>query len=267
LYVYRNGDLVSAFDITADRMFVHLPGLKIEDKVWSIQGLCTRYSPESVHETAKGGLMKVRQSPDPIERGSLVQVRITATDADTKEPVNGSVRVGGPIVAATGAPFNLNIPIGAAGPPSQVEAVGYLSGGIAWTLVDPKPPPKRLTLSLTNQSGSTFIITAVTWTVWQQTVSGFGSPVTLNGSSVSMEPGANGQYHIHADVLATRVATAEDELSEFRGTGTIGPGGAVTRVIVWTGADMVVDFSLIAEGQASPYGVPPGLYNPVVISV
>ena len=265
LYVFLNGHVATSFDITGERMFASLPGMKIEDTVWAIQSLCTKYSGESTHESVKGGTMKVSQSPDPIQRGKPAAVTITAHDADTNDAVNGSVRVGGAIVAATGAAFGLTIPAGAAGPPAQVEALGYVSGAIAWHLVDPPPPPAaKLHLAVIDQSGGAFSIAGVTWTVWRQTVSGFTLVATLNGSSVTLQPGASGQYHIHADLAATRTYIGVNELAEFRGTAT-GPGGATTLALVWGGADQSRTFRLVSEAQTVNTG---GgyftIYNPVV---
>lgn len=266
LYVFLNGALATALDISSDRMFAALPGLKIEDQVWAIQGLCTKYSPESSHEAAKGGTMKVGQAPSPIERGKSVSVTITATDAQTSDAVNGSVRISGAIAAATGSAFAVNIAKGAAGPPAQVEAVGYISGAIKWNLVDPPPPPAaKLHLAVINQSGGAFKIAGVTWTVWQQTISGFSQLAMVNGESVTVQPSASGQYQIHADVVVTRIATGYNELSEFRGTAT-GPGGASTLVIAWAGADQLRTFRLVTEAQtANTGGGYFTIYNPVVV--
>ena len=94
--------------------------------------------------------------------------------------------------------------------------------------------------------------------MWQQTVRGFNLLATVSGASATVQPAANGQYHIHVDVAATRVATGVNELAEFRGTAT-GPNGVKTLVIVWPGADQSRTFRLVTEGQ------PNNIFNPVVV--
>lgn len=155
--------------------------------------------------------------------------------------------------------------VSAAGPPAQVEALGYLSGAINWHLVDPPPPPAaKLHLAVINQSGGQFTIAAVTWTVWQQTFAGFQLLATANGESVVIQPVVNGQYHIHADVLATRLSIGINELAEFRGAWK-GPDAASTLLIGWTGVDLSRTFRLVTEAQTADTG---GgyftIYNPVV---
>jgi hypothetical protein len=138
-----------------------------------------------------------------------------------------------------------------------VNPDGQSSAAISFNVT--APPPAKLQLSVIDKSGGNFSLTSVTWTVWQQTISGFtvlASNVT--GQSAAVQPTASGQYHIHADVLAERLSTGEVELAEFRGTAS-GPGGAATLVIVWSmGVSQSRTFRLIAEGIGG------GLYNPVV---
>lgn len=132
----------------------------------------------------------------------------------------------------------------------------------------PSPPPKsstaRFHFAVINQSGGHFMIAGVTWTVWRQTVSGFTLLSIVNGESVTLPPTANGQYHVHADVAATRLETGLNELAEFRGTAT-GPGGVDTLVIVLDGVDQSRTFRLFTEPQTVDTG---GslitIYNPVV---
>ena len=121
----------------------------------------------------------------------------------------------------------------------------------------PSPPASVLNLKVTNQSGGHFSISGVTWTLWQQTVSGLVQLPLVHGESVAVRPPANGQYHVRADVTAIRVATGDNELAEFRGNAR-GPNNVPTLVIVWPGASQLRTFSLLAEGQSGQ------LYNPVV---
>jgi hypothetical protein len=123
--------------------------------------------------------------------------------------------------------------------------------------------PQKLHLALQNQSGGLFGITSVVWTIWHRVGSAFTALPQVTGTSAVLTPPANGQYLIHADVWAERVATVTNELSEFRGIVT-GPAGATAVVVVWAGADMTKTFKLVAEAQASTPGGPLDLYNPVV---
>jgi hypothetical protein len=152
----------------------------------------------------------------------------------------------------------------------QVSRTGIQNTGITTLIklfhvegVQPPPPPPppqtaKLHLALINQSGKFFKIAGVTWTVWHQTIAGFTQLATVNGESVTVQPIETGQqYHIHGDVVATRISTGDNELAEFRGTAT-GPGGAVTLVIVGTNSDQSRTFRLVAESPQI------GLVNPVV---
>lgn len=128
----------------------------------------------------------------------------------------------------------------------------------------PKPSTAKFHFAVINQSGGHFRIAGVTWTVWHQTVSGFTLLSTVDGESVTLPPTTNGQYHVHADVAATRLETGLNELAEFRSTAT-GPGGAVTLVIVLDGTDQSRTFRLVTESQTGDTG---GslltIHNPVV---
>jgi hypothetical protein len=128
----------------------------------------------------------------------------------------------------------------------------------------PKPSSAKFHFAVINQSSGHFRIAGVTWTVWHQTVSGFTLLSTVNGESVTLPQSANGQYQVHADVAVTRLETGLNELAEFRGN-AIGPGGAVTLVIMLDGIDQSRTFRLLTESQTADTGN--GLitiHNPVV---
>jgi hypothetical protein len=125
----------------------------------------------------------------------------------------------------------------------------------------PKPTaPPKLHLSITDQSGGNFSIKSVTWTVWQQTLSGFTQLPQQTTPTAVFPAVANGQYLIHADVFATRAATGVAELAQFIGT-VQGPGGASATVVDLGTSDQTHAYRLVAVGAED------GLYNPEVTQV
>lgn len=133
----------------------------------------------------------------------------------------------------------------------------------------PPPPPGNLRLTVENQNNGFFSIAEVRWTVWQQMLDRFDLLTQVGGMSVTVQPRANGQqYHIHADVFATRLFTGTTELAEFRGTATT-PDGVTTLVLVWDGAEQSRHFRLEALSQTVDLG-DGGLQtvvNPVVVLI
>jgi hypothetical protein len=237
--------------------------LKVEDIVTARQAMCARISEESNREPARLGAMKTAHTPSPITRGKAASVTVTATDADDGRVVNGSVRVGGIVVAATGAAFGITFPATGA-PAAAVEAPGYTPGAIAWNLVNPPPtPPALLHLAVTNQASASFTITAVQWTVVLQEVSGNNVVATPTGESITVTPPKNGQYLIRADVSVDDLVAGENVLAEFRGNTTI--SGQQWLVLVWGGAAQSRTMRLIAETQQVWPGGVPYTVNPVVV--
>ena len=245
VYVFVNSVPTARFDATATEMFVPLPKLAREAVVFARQSMCTKISPESNRENAKLGEMKIGHSPSPITRTKQTSVTVTATDRETKQPVSGSVRIGGTVVGATGAAFAHTFASGAP-PASVVDAADYVSTDIPWNLVDPAPQQAILHLGITNQQPARYTITSVTWTIARQDPGGLTIVATPTGASVAQPLSTAGQYQIHADVFVDDLVDGVNVLAEFRGNTTL-PGGQ--HVIVWSNTDLSVPFRLFAESQ------------------
>jgi hypothetical protein len=264
VHVWVSGLLTTSFDAIAPEMFVTLSGLTREAPVVARQAMCTKISAESNREVAKLGEMKPSHSPSPITRGKAASITVTAKDRDNGQPVNGSVKIGGSVVGATGTAFGFTFPNGPA-PASSVEAANYVSAPISWNLVDPPPQPQaKLHLSIANQATSLFTITAVAWSVERQELNGtFTLIASPSGQSVVVQPPTNGQYHVYAAVSVDDLVNGGNILAEFRGNATV--HGLHTLLVVWANVDLSENFRLFAEPQVIwAGGTAYTVYNPVV---
>lgn len=265
VHVFVNTVLKTSFDAISTRMFVPLSGLTHKESVVvARQAMCTKISEESNREVAQLGELEASYAPTLITRSKPTSITVTAKDRDTGQPVNGSVRIGGSVVGATGTAFGFTFPSGPA-PASTVEAADYFSAPITWNLVDPPPqPPAKLHLSINNQAPSFFTITSVAWSVERQELSGtFTLIASPSGESAVVQPPTNGQYHIHAVVSVKDNVNGGNIFAEFRGNATV--QGLHTLLVVWTNVDLSENFRLFAESQVIwGGGTAYTVYNPVV---
>ncbi|WP_329484278.1 hypothetical protein OG555_19210 [Kribbella sp. NBC_01484] len=267
-YVRVNGALRPGVDVTTDRMFFPVPGLGSgrDDHVTLQQTMCTKQSIESSSEPVTQGVMKVGVTPSTIQRGVPTSITVTAADADTGQPVGGVVRIAGAVVGPTGTPFGYLFALGQPAPPATVEAVGYEPSAITFNLVDPPPASTgTLHLSVNNNYPGILKITSITWSLWRQNLNSFTlvSTVTEKGTSTTMKPSPNGQYHIHADVWVDNNVSGYNEVAEFRGNQQV--NGTSTLEITWSGSDQSRAFRLFTETQIiTAGGTTTTVVNPVV---
>lgn len=161
------------------------------DELWAIQTLCSEAStPEGTQTIVTRGDMKLSVSPHSVQRGSSAPVTVSATDADTGEPVGGAkVFLDGALVGQTGVAFPFS-PSPAQAPPAGLvsEPIAYNNTTFTITLTDPPPEP-RGTLFL-NVGPTTLIpgalwLVSATWTVtplWAP-----GQALSASSSSAAIE--------------------------------------------------------------------------------
>ena len=109
------------------------------DRVFVVQTLCDRSSNiEGPGVTVKRGTMKVSVVPAQVTRGTIVNVVVSAVDADTGTPVAAQVLLNAKNVGTTGAPFSYSPKIGDSNPIGLVqEPVAYSDAAFSITLVEP----------------------------------------------------------------------------------------------------------------------------------
>jgi hypothetical protein len=142
-----------------------------DDALWAVQTLCAHESSiEGVPVRVKKGDMALAVQPASVQRGTTQNVKVSATDADTGEPIIGAqILLNGAPVGKTGTPFAFAPTAGQANPAGVVkEPTAHNDAAFSITLTDPPPKPKgRLSLNL----GPTVLIPNVlrlvsaSWTV------------------------------------------------------------------------------------------------------
>jgi hypothetical protein len=160
------------------------PALVQGDQLKSAQALCNQISQlDKATTQVTVGTMKVTVNPSTAQRDSLTSVTVTASDADTAQPVAGAdVLLNGTKVGVTGVAFPYAPAHGTPNPAGTVHAPpAYSDASFTINLID--APLGVLTLKLGSlQLPTALHITSVDWTVTPF----WASPaLNLHGQTVS----------------------------------------------------------------------------------
>ena len=109
LHLLVDGTIRSSIDTLSEDALIPagLPALQERQAVWIVQTLCSESSPIEGRPTlVTRGRMTASATPATVERGSTVNVTVSATDVDTGAPIDGAqVLLDGKLVGQTGVAF------------------------------------------------------------------------------------------------------------------------------------------------------------------
>ena len=167
IHIFVNNRYRTSIDAGDTEVFVPIPGLKIDDQLTAVQALCSDLSePSWPAAPVLRGELSVSHAPPNITTGESTSITVSATDAESGQPVQGIVRQDGVVIGQTAVPFSRTFPVGQPATPAVIQSAGYRDANLSWNLHEAQPTTATLTLALANVNKD-LTVHNVAWTLYK----------------------------------------------------------------------------------------------------